>query len=155
MAQNSNNNQPVETIKESTFAASVLPKATPVENALQKPLKLATGSIFKVLSGTNENVKDSNGDNTVRSCYRVQSLNSKLLPLSTEFEIKVKGQTCILKEEDNVEIMFNSKMIIVAFDNLSHWSFNGREGLNATGVRVLNLSNDQIMNIVGGNHAHN
>lgn len=76
-----------------------------------------------------------NGDNTVRACYQVQSLNSKLLPLSTEFEIKVKGQTCILKEEDNVEIMFNSKMIIVAFDNLSHWAFNGREGLNATGVR--------------------
>ena len=146
MAQ-TNNNQSVETIKESTFAASVLPKATPIANVLQKPLKLA--------SGTNEDVKDSNGDNTVRACYRVQSLNSKLLPLSTEFEIKVKGQTCILKEEDNVEIMFNSKMIIVAFDNLSHWSFNGREGLNATGVRILNLSNDQIVNIVGGNHAHN
>lgn len=73
MAQ-TNNNQSVETIKESTFAASVLPKATPIANVLQKPLKLATGSIFKVLSGTNEDVKDSNGDNTVRACYRVQSM---------------------------------------------------------------------------------
>lgn len=51
--------------------------------------------------------------------------------------------------------MFNSKMLIVAFDNLAHWSFNGREGLNATGVRILNLTNDQIMKIVGGSHAHN
>lgn len=73
MAQ-TNNNQSVETIKESTFSASVLPKATPI--VLQKPLKLATGSIFKVLSGTNEDVKDSNGDNTVRACYRVQSLRT-------------------------------------------------------------------------------
>ena len=46
--------------------------------------------------------------------------------------------------------MFNSRMLIVAFDNLAHWSFNGREGLNATGVRILNLTNDQIMKIVGG-----
>ncbi|MDO5007823.1 hypothetical protein [Lactobacillus johnsonii] len=75
MAQ-TNNNQSVETIKESTFSASVLPKATPIANVLQKPLKLATGSIFKVLSGTNEDVKDSNGDNTVRACYRVQSLRT-------------------------------------------------------------------------------
>lgn len=81
--------------------------------------------------------------------------HSQLLPLSTEFEIKVKGQACLLKEKDNVEIMFNSKMLIVAFDNLAHWSFNGREGLNATGVRILNLTNDQIMKIVGGSHAHN
>lgn len=155
MAQNNNNNQSLEDIEDSSFANVVLPKATPINNVLQKPLKLATGSIFKVLSGANEEVKDSNGENTVRAVYRVQSLNSKLLPLSTEFEIKIKGQKCLLKEEDNLEIMFNSRMIIVAFDNLSHWSFNGREGLIATGVRVLNLTNDQIMNIVGGNHAHN
>lgn len=45
MAQ-TNNNQPVETIKDSTFADSVLPKATPIANVLQKSLKLATGSIF-------------------------------------------------------------------------------------------------------------
>lgn len=151
MAQNT---QHIEEIKGSSFAQAILPKATPISNALQKPLKLATGSIFKVLSGSTEVAKDSNGDDTVRAVYKVQSLNSKLLPLSTEFEVKVKGQECMFKEEDNVEIMFNSKMVIVAFDDLSHWSFNGREGLNATGVRVLNLTNDQIMKIVGGNHAH-
>lgn len=153
MAQN--NNQSVELIKDSTFAQAIMPKATPISNVLQKPLKLATGSVFKVLSGSTETAKDSNGDDTVRAAYRVQSLNSKLLPLTTEFEIKVKGQECFLKEQDNVDIMFNSRMIIVAFDGLSHWSFNGREGLNATGVRVLNLSNEQIMKIVGGNHEHN
>lgn len=150
------NNQPTtETIKDSSFAEVILPKATPINNVLQKPLKLATGSIFKVLSGTTETVEDNNGDSTKRAIYRVQSLNSQLLPLTTEFEIKIKGQSCLLKEEDNIEIMFNSKMIIVAFDNLSHWSFNGREGLNATGIRVLNLSNQQIMKIVGGSHEHN
>lgn len=150
------NNQPTtETIKDSSFAEAILPKATPINNVLQKPLKLATGSIFKVLSGTNETVKDDNGNNVVRAVYKVQSLNSQLLPLSAEFEIKVKGQACLLKEEDNVEIMFNSRMLIVAFDNLAHWSFNGREGLNATGVRILNLTNEQIMKIVGGSHAHN
>jgi len=143
-----------ETIKDSTFAQAILPKATPISNALQKPLKLATGSIFKVLSGSTEAAKDSNGDDIVAAIFRVPSLYSKLLPLSTEFEVKVKGQECMFKEEDNVEIMFNSKMVIVAFDDLSHWSFNGREGLSATGVRVLNLTNDQIMKIVGGNHAH-
>ena len=150
------NNQPAtETIKDSSFAEAILPKATPINNVLQNPLKLATGSIFKVLSGTTETVEDNNGDSTKRAIYRVQSLNSQLLPLTTEFEIKIKGQSCLLKEEDNIEIMFNSKMIIVAFDNLSHWSFNGREGLNATGIRVLNLSNQQIMKIVGGSHEHN
>lgn len=84
--------------------------------------------------------------------YRVQSLNSKLFPLSKEFEIKIKGQASILKEKDNIDIMFNSKMVIVAFDNLSFWSFNGREGLSSTGVRVLHLNNDEIMKIVNGGH---
>ena len=149
------NNQPTGTIKDSTFAEAILPKATPISNVLQKPSNLATGSIFKVLSGSTENVKDSDGNDTVRAVYKVQSLNSKLLPLTTEFEIKVKGQPCVLKEQDNVDIMFNSRMIIVAFDGLSHWSFNGREGLNAIGVRVLHLSQDQIVKIVGGNHANN
>ncbi|MDE7040079.1 MAG: hypothetical protein K2O77_03855 [Limosilactobacillus sp.] len=107
MAQN--NNQQTEVIKDSTFAQDILPKATPISNALQKPLKLATGSIFKVLSGTTEIVEDNNGDSTKRAVYRVQSLNSKILPLPTEFEVKIKGQACLLKEEDNVDIMFNSK----------------------------------------------
>lgn len=54
MAQSTN--QSIENIKDSSFATAILPKATPINNALQRPLKLAKGIIFKVLSGTNETV---------------------------------------------------------------------------------------------------
>lgn len=150
--QNTQQEQPVGEIKASTFAQPILPKGTPIENVLQKPLILATGSIFKVISGMQEIVKDDKNNETVRSSYKVQSLNSKLLPLATELEIKVKGQECLLSEKDNIDIMFNNRMLIVAFDGLSHWTFNGREGLNASDVRILKLSNDQIMKLVGANH---
>ena len=35
-----------------------------------------------MLSGTNETVKDDNGNNLVRAVYKVQSLNSQLLPFN-------------------------------------------------------------------------
>lgn len=155
MAENNNRaqqGQRAEEIKESTFAEPIAPKSTPMANVMQKPLKLATGSLFKVVSGSNETVKDDKNNPVVRAVYKVQSLNSKLLPLTTEFEIKVKGQKCLLSEQDNMNIMFNAKMVIVAFDGLAYWNFNGKEGLNATGVRTLHLSQDQIMNIVGASH---
>lgn len=152
MAQtNSTNNS--ETIKGSTFAQPLMAKSTLISNSLTQPLKLATGSIFKVVSGSNEQVQDKDGNEVVRAMYKVQSLNSKLLPLATELEVKIKGQKCLLTEQDNVDLMFNTKMIIVAFDDLALWSFNGREGLTASAIRPLELNNEQIQRIVGGHHA--
>ena len=148
--QNTNSN---EAVKGSTFAQSLMPKSTPISNSLTKPLKLATGTIFKVVSGSNEQVQDKDGNEVVRAVYKIQVLNSSLLPLATELEVKIKGQECLLSEQDNVDIMFNSKMVTVAFDDLALWSFNGHEGLTASGIRPLELSNDQIQRIVGGHHA--
>ncbi|MGN1272789.1 MAG: hypothetical protein ACI4T3_06640 [Lactobacillus sp.] len=148
MAQHNTNNP--EAVKDSTFAQPLMPKSTPISNVLIKPLKLATGTIFKIVSGSNEQTQDKDGNEVVRAVYRVQSLNSKLLPLATELEVKVKGQACLLSEQDNVDIMFNSKMITVAFDDLALWSFNGREGLTASTIRPLELSNEQIQRIVRG-----
>lgn len=150
-----NINQSMETVKSSTFADVISSKSTPIINVLQKPLKFATGTLFKVVSGTNEEIKDKDGKKSVRAIYRVQSLDSKLLDLSHEFEIKVKNQKCLLTHADNFNITFHSKMIIVAFDNLSHWLFNGHEGLNATGVRILNMSEEQVMKVVNDNHGNN
>ncbi|WP_405076462.1 hypothetical protein ACI3EJ_03205 [Ligilactobacillus acidipiscis] len=141
----------LDNIKYSSFAEAIHPKATPIENVLHKPLELATGSIFKVLSGSEETVQDSDGNKSSRAVYRVQSLNSQLLPLSTEFEVKVKAQPCLIKKEDNFQILFNSKMVVATFENLSHWTFNGREGLNANSIRILNLTKEQIMTIVENN----
>lgn len=147
MAQNQTN---TEAVKGSTFAQPLMSKAPPISNSLTKPLKLATGTIFKVFSGSNEQVQDKDGNYVVRAVYKVQSLNSKLLPFATEFEIKIKDQECLLSEQDNVDIMFNSKMVTVAFDGLALWSFNRREGLTTSGIRPLQLSSEQIQKIVGG-----
>ncbi|WP_278960680.1 hypothetical protein [Lactobacillus apis] len=70
MAENNNRAQQVqraEKIKESTFAEPIAPKSTPMANAMQKPLKLATGSLFKVVSGLNETVKDYKNNPVVRA----------------------------------------------------------------------------------------
>lgn len=148
----SNNQNKLEGIEESTFATPILSKSTPVTNALERPLKMATGTIFKVLAGSEETIKEDNAE-VIRAVYRVQPLNSKLLPLSSELEIKIKGQPSLLSEEDNVKIVFNSKMIIAAFDELARWSFNGKEGLSAKGIRFLNVSAADISKLIRGEHA--
>lgn len=160
MAQQNNSEQHVQnnaqdqvTVKGSTFADGLQSKRTPVQNALQKPLKDATGDLFKLISGTDEKVKTKDGADENRAVYKVQPLNSALLPISTEFEVKIKGSKCIVDEKDNVDLMLGARIVVVAFDNLSHWVFNGVEGLNASGIRVLQLDRDQVVKIVrNGNH---
>lgn len=159
MAQQNNNEQHVQnnaqaqvTVKGSTFAEALLNKRTPVQNVLQKPLKVATGDLFKLVSGTNEMVKTKDGADENRAVYKVQPLNSALLPISTELEVKIKGTNCIVDEKDNVDLMLGTRIVVVAFDNLSHWVFNGAEGLNASGIRVLQLDRDQVVKIVRSVH---
>lgn len=151
--QNAQNNaQKQVTVKGSTFAEVLQNKRTPVNNALQKPLKSVIGDLFKLVSGTNEVIKTKDGEEEIRAVYRVQPLNSTLLPLSAELEVKIKGAKSIVDEKDNMELMLDARIVVVAFDKLSHWIFNGSEGLNATGIRVLQLSKDDVVRIVRGVH---
>ena len=86
---------------------------------------------------------------------KVQSLNSTLLTIATELGVKTKGQKCSLSKQDNVDLVVNAEMITAAFDDMALWSFNRREGLTASGIRPLELSNNQVQRIIGGHHVQN
>lgn len=109
---------------------------------LTKPLKDAVGEAFKLTSGSTEIAQDKEGNviTVPRAVYKVTTLNSNLLPVNTELTVKIKGIKCILTKQDNMKLLFNQKLVTVAFDNLSFWTFSGNEGLSASAIRVLELS---------------
>lgn len=132
---------------ESTFAEVVKNRHMPVGNCLNSLLKEATGTVFKLEGGTTESVTDADGKQVERAVYDVQTLNSKMLPLGTKLQFKIKGEKCVLTEEDMMNLVFNKQLVAVSFTDISKWSFNNQEGLNATGINFLQLNQQQIMEL--------
>lgn len=132
-------------IVESTFAEVVKNRHMPVGNCLNSLLKEATGTVFKLEGGTTETVTDADGKQNDRAVYDVQTLNSGMLPLGTKLQFKIKGEKCVLTEEDMMNLVFNKQLVAVSFMDISRWSFNNQEGLNATGINFLELTPQQIM----------
>lgn len=134
----------------STFKESSS-KRTPIQSALTRPLVEAIGKCYLLLSGTTEKVQDPNDETKTipRAVYEVRVISSKTrLPIGTVLTIKVKGSESVINDEENKKLLLgleNNK--VVAFDDLSHWNFNGNEGLSASGIRVLETSPQEAMTL--------
>ena len=126
-------------------------KRTPIQSALTRPLVEAVGKCFLLLSGTTEEVQDSNDETKTipRAVYEVRVISSKTrLPIGTVLTVKIKGSKSVITEEENKKLLLGlEKNKVVAFDDLSHWNFNGNEGLSASGMRVLEGSPQEAMNL--------
>ena len=78
---------------------------------------------------------------------RVISSNTKL-SIGTVLTVKVKGAESIINDEENKKLLLGvEKNKVVAFDDLSHWNFNGNEGLSASGIRTLEVSPQEAMRL--------
>ena len=119
-------------------------KKTPIQSALTRPLVEAVGKCFLLLSGTTEKIQDSNDESKMipRAVYEVRVISSNTkLPIGTVLTIKVKGTESIVNVDENKKLLLGlEKNKVVAFDDLSHWNFNGSEGLSASGFRVLEVT---------------
>ena len=126
-------------------------KRTPIQSELTRPLVEAVGKCFLLLSGTTEEVQDSNDETKTipRAVYEVRVISSKTrLPIGTVLTVKIKGSKSVITEEENKKLLLGlEKNKVVAFDDLSHWNFNGNEGLSASGMRVLEVSPQEAMNL--------
>ena len=126
-------------------------KRTPIQSALTRPLVEAVGKCFLLLSGTTEEVQDSNDETKTipRAVYEVRVIRSKTrLPIGPVITEKIKGSKSVITEEENKKLLLGlEKNKVVAFDDLSHWNFNGNEGLSASGMWVLEVSPQEAMNL--------
>ncbi len=126
-------------------------KRTPIQSALTRPLVEAIGKCFLLLSGTTEEVQDPNDESKTipRAVYEVRVISSKTrLPIGTVLTVKIKGGKSVITDEENKKLLLGlEKNKVVAFDDLSHWNFNGNEGLSASGMRVLEVSPQEAMNL--------
>lgn len=126
-------------------------KRTPIQSALTRPLVEAIGKCFLLLSGTTEEVQDPNDESKTipRAVYEVRVISSKTrLPIGTVLTVKIKGGKSVITDGENKKLLLGlEKNKVVAFDDLSHWNFNGNEGLSASGMRVLEVSPQEAMNL--------
>lgn len=126
-------------------------KKTPIQSALTRPLVEAVGKCFLLLSGTTEEIQDSNDESKVipRAVYEVRVISSNTkLPIGTVLTIKVKGTESIVNVDENKKLLLGlEKNKVVAFDDLSHWNFNGSEGLSASGIRILEVTPQEAMRL--------
>lgn len=140
-------------LQPSTFAEPIFSKRTPIAKAQTKPLEEVTGNTFKLISSTTETAqdtdKDGNRQDVDRAVYTVQPLNSKVLPVNQELTIKIKGSQSVLTEEMQMDLLYNTKIYLATFDEISHWTFSGTEGLNATDVHIVGVTPQEFRKMIG------
>ncbi len=126
-------------------------KRMPIQTALTRPLVEGIGNCFLLLSGSTEMIPESNdGEKMIpRAIYEVRVINQNTcLAIGTVLQIKIKNSKSILSKEQNQNLLLGlEKSKVVAFDDLSHWSFNNTEGLSATNIRVLDLTPQDAMRL--------
>lgn len=146
----SENKENVVKVVPSSFVQATESKSTPIQSALQLPLAYATGKLFALVSGRTEEVADYDDPSKVstRAVYEVRVISKNArLPLGTILEIKIKDSQSLLSDEDNVNLLLGvTQQPVVAFDQLSHWVMNRREGLSASGIRILKINVQEAMN---------
>lgn len=126
-------------------------KRTPLQTALTRPLVEVVGKCFLLLSGATEMVEDPSDvtKKVPRAVYEVRTISTNTkLPIGTVLTVKIKGSKSILSDEDNKKLLLGvEKNKVVVFDDLSHWFFNGSEGLSASQIRILDLSPQDAMKL--------
>lgn len=125
-------------------------KRTPIQNALTRRLDEAIGKAFLVVDGKTETVQDPNDSSQTipRAVYHVRVISDRVrLSLGTILTVKIKGKKCILSKDDERKMLLGVSHKVVAFDGLSHWVFNGNEGLSATDIRILDIKPEAAMKL--------
>lgn len=144
MVQNSSNKEL------STEVESRKSKNTPIQSLRMGALLPIIGRVFVLQGGYIDKSPDfNNKDKTNVSAIHevvVTSKNAKL-PLGTRLQVKIKGGELLEVEEDSTGFLLGTIRIVVAFDNLSHWTFNGKEGLNAENIRILGITPEEAMKL--------
>ena len=134
----------------STFNDNIS-KRLPIQSALTRPLEEVVGKCFLLLSGSTEMIPESiESKNMIpRATYEVRIINkNKLLAIGTVLQIKIKNSESILSESQNQNLLLGQELgKIVAFDDLSHWTFNNIEGLSASNIRILDLTPQEAMKL--------
>ncbi len=124
-------------------------KRMPIQVALTRPLVEAIGKCFLLLNGTTEMIQEKDESVIPRAVYQVRIIcNNTRLPIGTVLTIKIKNSKSIISQEQNQAILFGQEQNkVVAFDELSHWSFNNTEGLSATNIRILDIDPTAAMKL--------
>lgn len=84
-------------------------KRTPIQSALTRPLEEAIGKCFLLLSGTTEEVQDSNDESKTipRAVYKVRVVSSNTrLAIGTVLTVKVKGSKSVITDDENKKFLF-------------------------------------------------
>lgn len=135
----------------STFVVQNGSKRMPIQTALTRPLVEAIGKCFLLLSGSTEMIPELNDDKKMipRAVYEVRVINQNTrLAIGTVLQIKIKNSESILSKEQNQNLLLGTeKSQVVAFDDLSHWSFNNTEGLSASNIRILDITPQEAMKL--------
>lgn len=138
-----NKKQDTKSIQLSTFVDNNGSSRTPVQNAMLLPLKEVIGDLFSLVAADSEQIQDFNDPNKVtdRAVYSVRTLSNKSkLPIGSLLTIKVKDSKSAFTDEENTALLLGTAAIVVSFDELSHWSMSGNEGLSAKGIHKVNLT---------------
>lgn len=123
-------------------------KRTPIQTALTRPLVSAVGKCFLLLSGTTEEVTTDNEQAIPRAVYQVRVISNKTIHnTGTVLTVKVKGHSSIIDDSENQKLLLGTEHKVVAFDDLSHWNFNGSEGLSASNIRILDIEPQEAMKL--------
>lgn len=134
----------------STEAGSRKSKNTPIQSLRVGPLLPVIGKVFVLQGGYIEKSQDfNNKEKTNVSAIHevvVTSKNAKL-SLGTRLQVKIKGGDLLDIEKDATDFLLGKVHKVVAFDNLSHWTFNGKEGLNAENIRILDMTPEEAVKI--------
>jgi hypothetical protein len=134
----------------STFAEVRLSKTAPIQAMLDRQLPKAIGNYFALVDARYEEKPNySNPDQiTHATIYSVRIVSKSVwIDRGTELHIKIKDSKPIISDKELDEIMFGEhKPIILSFNNLSYYHFNGGESLLATGVQRV----DNAAGIING-----
>lgn len=126
-------------------------KRMPIQTALTRPLVEAIGKCFLLLSGSTEMIPELNDDKKMipRAVYEVRVINQNTrLAIGTVLQIKIKNSESILSKQQNQNLLLGTeKSKVVAFDDISHWTFNNTEGLSASNIRILDITPQEAMKL--------
>lgn len=141
--------------KFNTFAKNRGNKRTPVTNAEQEQLPLIIGPVFRVIAAGDDPVVERDDDGqetgvvTERGTYSVLPVGGSLANrLTSPLTVKTKGVACIFNKQQRQQLMWATTFI--AFDGLRLWNVGGQEGLSADTARVVQLTEDELKQIMNG-----
>lgn len=136
----------------STEAEQIESKSTPIlsKRLESAPVLSVIGRVFILQGGHINKSQDYKDKNKVNSSaiHEVAVISKKArLPLATRLQVKIKEGDLLEEEKDIAGLLLGTKHVVVAFDEINHWIYNGNEGLSAKKIRVLDMTPEEAMKI--------